>query len=172
MDDDEPSIVKLVHPVERPLNNGLYHKVSLRRTSIIDKCEHRGIAVDPDTRRVRCTKCDALLDPIQCLVNMAYNEQRLDERVEEIRKAREQALAAAQWRDQCDGERARERIKTLPVGSGIWLESKHGGHGGIFVGVEDEHVCLAWKVGGEIVHRCKLDDMIRFRKNRKWEEAP
>jgi len=58
-------------------------------------CAHRSLEIDTDLRSVFCAYCNAQLDPVQVLIQMAegYREQRWKEQELEAREQRLDAMA-------------------------------------------------------------------------------
>lgn len=162
--DDEGGTVKFERPIDKPLKTNLYHKVHIKKGApFFKQCRHKGIEVDRDERRVYCIKCGVELDPIQCLIDIAYHEKKVDERIEMIRQDNQRSTSIANRKAEFDRLSALKRIKTLQPGEWIYLESKKNGISGKFVSVDEEKITIQPEYS-KSMHEELLTDVLRMRR--------
>jgi hypothetical protein len=58
----------------------------IKREDRLKDCQHPQRQLDPKLRTISCGKCGALLDPIECLMDLAKYEESLCWRLEEIKR--------------------------------------------------------------------------------------
>ena len=164
---EDKDTIKFKRPIEGDLKSWSDYKVTEKEWQPLHKkCGHKSIVVDKDARTVECGKCGVALDPIQCLINIAYSEQRIDERLEEIRKQDEKEKNAREIKRQKDKESAQRRLRELEEGQWIWIEAGHLGQLGKFAGIVDGVVILKYDDRDEPVAQIPIHDVTLMRKKR------
>lgn len=170
MSEEVEPTVKFTIPSGK-LKTGSQYRVKQVHGIAIDTCQHKTAVVDANARTVICERCGVALDPIQVLVKIAYEDRKLDERVELIRKDNERAQAAAEHRKTVDNERARKKLSELPIGTPVYVNAGHGGCAGFFAGIDDDKVVLKWS-DKRVAATYALDEVTGVRRAKIDEPNP
>lgn len=142
MSSDDHQVVKYTRPAESEFKPALRHRVRQKHGISINTCEHLEVEVDREARTVTCGKCGVAMDPIQCLINIAYHERLLDERIEIIRKYESECRRKAAAKEAESSASAARRIATLQTGDWISVTARDGSATGRFAGVHDGELHL------------------------------
>ena len=88
-----------------------------------DACRHEAVSIDEDAHRLVCRRCDAEVDPLQWIGQLAADWRHYEFRIEAARRRAKDAEQAAE-RAVADAKRQRERErKGLPMPIGRRLTS-------------------------------------------------
>lgn len=138
-DDKTPSVVQFKqrqNPDHPPL------PVTAKRGWDPRACEHKSTYIDKDKRIVTCQKCDAVLDPITVLWNLANYGMNLDTRLAVIREHEEKEREAVKRKLEDQKAAVPKTIASLKRGDWIRVETKDGAADGQVVSLTDEEVKL------------------------------
>lgn len=128
---EEPAIILYKRPVDGEFPDPSVVNAPPRKWP--DKaCEHKTPVVDKDARTVECKACGVALDPIQCLVNIATWNEKVDARIKVIREYEAQCREVAARTKEEHKTSALARAPTLRPGDkiNVWYQPEEKGLGG------------------------------------------